>query len=247
MPGLSGARTDRHNGKQSWFDLFLNLIFPERCIFCRRILPAAPEQPLCSSCAPEFVPAGRICLRCEMPLSAAKDCLCRSTGFALQGLYALTRYEKRWRLVLHDLKYRSRRSLARPLGLWLGREISSNAYCKPDLVVPVPLHRRREKERGFNQSALVARHAARSLGCLYRPLLIRHRDTTSQTTLSRRERIENVRGAFALKSQPPSGSVILLVDDIYSTGSTLKEAAAALYRPGAKIYGAVIAYNPLDN
>ena len=226
-------------------DSVLHLLFPDRCLFCRDILPLPDSLPLCSDCRTKHAPSGRICPGCERLWQGnSPTCGCQPNLKSLQSLYALSSYDQRWRQLLHDLKYRKRRSLGRPLGMWLAREIIAQNYCLPAVVVPVPLHRHKEKERGFNQSALIAEHAARFLKVPCRCLLTKNMDTISQTTISRRERYKNVSGVFSCTSALASGSVVLLVDDIYSTGATMKEAASVLQDNGALVYGAVISYNP---
>lgn len=227
-----------------WAESFIELIFPERCLFCRAVLPPGAGRALCSSCGRLFSPVGFICPACENLASGDSSCRCLTDLPFLKSLFALAFYEDQWRLLLHNLKYGGRRSLARPLGRWLGFEIMQGQPCRPDLVVPVPLHRRREKERGFNQSMLIADHAARVMGKPALPLLAKNRDTLSQTTLSRRERLENVSGAFSALPGSLEGASVLLIDDVYSTGSTLKEGARVLHARGAVVSGAVIAYNP---
>ncbi len=225
-------------------DFILHLLFPDRCLFCRDILPSAADLPLCSKCRLTFNAAGRFCPRCEKFYRAQDPCNCHQASSPLQSLYALARYDHQWRFLLHDLKYRKRRSLARLFGVWLAKEIIRHDYCVPQMVVPVPLHRRREKERGFNQSDLISGYIARTLGIPCVRLLVKNKETVSQTTISRLERHENVRGVFSCVSKPVQGSIVLLVDDIYSTGATMKEAAAVLQESGAKVYGAVVSYNP---
>ncbi len=225
-------------------DTLLHILFPERCLFCRNLLSAATVPPLCRTCAAKYVPQGTICPECEKTVSVNRDCFCSSSGLPLKGLFALACYDRPWRSLLLPLKYNGQRYLARPLGFWLGYEISRLQYCLPAAVVPIPLHRTKEKERGYNQSVLIAEHAARYLGIPCRTLLVKNRETLSQTTMSRCQRSENIRGAFSCSSTIPAGLPVLLVDDIYSTGATLKEAAAVLHDRGALVYGAVIAYNP---
>ncbi len=226
-------------------DQFLHLLFPDRCLVCSQVLPGADGEPICSSCRPLFSSAGPICPRCDRLVKNSDKCSCPTGSFPLHALFALLWYEKQWRHLLHDLKYRKHRSLARPLGFWLGMEISRRNYCSPNLVVPVPLHKKRVKERGFNQSALVARYTAKVLDVPCRGMLIKERETFSQATISRRERYGNIKGAFRAVSPLPQDTVVLLIDDIYSTGATMKEAAAVLQDCGARVYGAVLAYNPL--
>jgi ComF family protein len=226
-------------------DYLLHLLFPDRCLFCRTVLPAPNVMPLCSPCSADFTPAGTLCPRCDFFYSGNGLCpRCQCAAVPLQKLYALSRYDRQWRELIHDLKYHGRRSLARPLGWWLGYEILRAGYCSPQIVVPLPLHRRREKERGFNQSLLVAKYTAQVLQVPCRQLLQKNRETISQTKISRSERKLNVAGAFSCAETLSPGTVVLLIDDIYSTGATMREAASALQQRGAKVCGAVIAYNP---
>jgi ComF family protein len=105
----------------------------------------------------------------------------------------------------------------------------------PDCVVPVPLHPRRLRERGFNPAALLARPVARAVGTRFDPtLLVRLRDTPTQTGLGRRARRSNVRAAFALRAGARVPDVVWLVDDVVTTGSTLEECARVLRRAGAR-------------
>lgn len=227
-------------------DSLLQLFFPERCLLCRALLPFGSARPICESCDNSRWPIGAVCPRCDcIKRELSLPCGCRLSGDPLQGLFALSYYEGPWRNLLHDLKYRGRRSIARPLGSWLAAEINRSGYCCPQLIVPVPLHRHKVNERGFNQSALLSLHLSKYLGIPFQNLLTRKRDTQSQTKISRRDRLENVRDAFSCSKVIPANTTVLLVDDIYSTGATLQEAAKILNACGARVYGAVIAYNPL--
>ncbi len=221
----------------------LGVLYPERCLFCRVVLPEGSKIPLCPQCAPSFKMVGHICPHCESFGLAPFACSCRPAHYPLGGLFCLSFYEKNWREILLALKFRQQRSLARPLGLWLGEEIHKNAKNDFSLVVPVPLHRLRERERGYNQSALLAKNVAQALNLPYKNLLERTVATRSQTALTRQQRRENVRGAFRLKSAPARGARILLVDDIFTTGATITEAASLLVKEGALVQGAVAAFN----
>lgn len=249
-PGLKAARRQPQQGRRvkistpSWSDQFLYYFFPDRCLICKAVLSSPGDIPLCPFCRRLYLPAGRICPRCEQVVLPGESCPCGPERGPLQVLFALTWYERQWRLLIHDLKYRKRRCLARPLGLWLGREFTDRAAFDPDLIAPIPLHRRRLGERGFNQGELIARHVARVMALPCRNLLNKHLDTPSQAILSRRDRLVNVRGAFSLRTELRPGCRVLLIDDIYSTGATMREAAAVLQRGGAVVGGAVVAYNP---
>lgn len=140
------------------------------------------------------------------------------------------------REAVHAFKFGGRRALAAPLGDLLGEiRIGELPAGGIDLVVPVPLHARRERERGFNQAALVARRAARAWGVpIATTVLARPIATTSQTELGVLERRQNVRGAFAVRRpEAIQGRRIGLIDDVLTTGATAGECARTLLGAGA--------------
>lgn len=146
--------------------------------------------------------------------------------------------------MLHRFKFRGERALARPLGRWLGALLEAETIWRPELAVPVPLHRRREVERGYNQAHLLARFTAETLRIPLLPLLVRPEAAPAQSGLSYHRRLDNVRGAFLYRGELQQRKRVLLVDDIYSTGATMQEAAAVLHRRGCIVFGAAAAYTP---
>jgi len=141
---------------------------------------------------------------------------------------------------IHDFKYRRQPGLGRGLG----RLITDNNYAGIDpegfdIVIPVPLHVRRLRERGFNQSLLLARTVATACGIPVDFLSLRRvRDTPPQTLMGRKERQANIRGAFAVvRRDRLRDRQVLLIDDVYTTGSTLAECARALLDGGAARVG----------
>jgi ComF family protein len=146
---------------------------------------------------------------------------------------ALDGYEGALATVVKKLKYQGRTDLARPLGRRLADAVRATRPILPDGVVSVPLHPKRLAERGYNQSALVARELARALCLPFSPwALARRRSTSQQASLDKREREKNVAGAFEVRARLPAAR-ILLVDDVVTTGATAVEAAAALLLSGA--------------
>jgi ComF family protein len=133
--------------------------------------------------------------------------------------------------IIHALKYERRRSIAPPLGR-LMRECGADLLRDADVVVPVPLHRRREYRRGFNQAEDLAAH----LGLPVIGMLSRAKYTHSQIDLPKHQRQENVKGAFALVpgSRLPAPGIAVLVDDVSTTGSTLEACARVLKSAGVK-------------
>jgi ComF family protein len=226
----------------------INLLFPVTCLFCRQPLLAEEEAEfLCTPCSrkdPFFQEAG-------CPLCAARPghtfCCARGEGkpFSFCGTVALGWYRQDLKECLHRLKYGGRSNLAKPLGQLLGRRVAEEGW--PDLaaIVPIPLHPQRLKERGYNQSRLLARQVATSLALPLTDLLIRTQNTLPQAKMSRSERFGNLQGAFQLKTPPPyplAGKTLLLVDDIFTTGATLEAASALLMSRGAgKVVNAVVA------
>ena len=144
------------------------------------------------------------------------------------------------RPAIHQLKYNGKTALAKPLSQLLIEFLttSSTRPCAPhelDLIVPVPLHAWRQWRRGFNQSELLARQIGRVFEIPAREVLRRTRLTPPQVELSREERQKNMQGAFALRDTKHDirGVTILLIDDVYTTGATLKECAQVLKNAGA--------------
>ncbi len=212
-----------------WHGL-LDLLLPIRCASCgREVVTGA----LCAACAP--LPAAE--------LGPAPP--------ALAAWHAAIVHDGRGAEWVRRFKY-PRRGLggldpaAEAVASTLMAELAARVPgAAPTLVVPVPLHPRRLRERGFNPAALLARCAARAIGARHAPVLLaRLRDTPSQTGLSRNARRRNVAGAFAARRAAPAR--VWLVDDVVTTGSTLGAAAQALRRAGAREVVAVcLAQRPL--
>ncbi|HEX8076998.1 MAG TPA: phosphoribosyltransferase family protein, partial [Chthoniobacterales bacterium] len=149
------------------------------------------------------------------------------------------------RKLVHDFKYGKQRHLRYPLARWLGETLHDPRLRGRhfDLIVPVPLHPARERERGFNQAALLAEILAAGISVPVRPVLERTRYTTTQTAYDRAERMENLHGAFRLrKNRDVRDLRVLLIDDVLTTGSTLSECARVLKAAGAHaVHGATAA------
>jgi ComF family protein len=154
---------------------------------------------------------------------------CRRARSTIDRARAIGAYDGALRAIVHALKYEGRRSLARPLGRLMrerGAEMLAGAAC----AVPVPLHPSRRRHRGFNQAADLARH----LGMPVVPALRRVRATATQTGLPAGRRHRNMRGAFAATRAAAAlnGSIVVLVDDVSTTGATLEACARALKEAG---------------
>ena len=216
-------------------------VFPDLCPLCREPLPHAGSR-FCATCEANLVPISHpFCPRCGEPFAAkigldhpCGRCRKRQPPFARARGFGL--YQGPLAEAIRRLKYRAEFSLTRCLSGILeeafGREFGKETY---DLVIPVPLHHRRLRTRGFNQAILLGRGLAQAHGLrLDCRNLQRVRDTAPQFGLSVRQREENVKGAFALRRpELVAGRRVLLLDDVYTTGATAKECARMLKRAKA--------------
>lgn len=220
----------------------LDLLYPPRCAGCRR-----SGHVLCPSCLAQIPPLTSVCQRCSGPLSAGGMCAsCRSAPLKLSGLRAVSAYQEPLRSYIHALKYDGHRRLAQPLGTRLAGVYSASGI-RADALVPVPLHSERERQRGYNHAALLARVCAAQVSApLFENMLIRHRATLSQVGLQHWERQQNVQGAFscspAFAGGQLRGRTILLIDDVSTTAATLEACAVPLFAAGAAaVFGLVLA------
>ncbi len=225
------------------------IIYPPRCVICGNFLWKAPfiageaQHSICTDCISSFSAIeAPFCNICGMPFDShqlenhtCEDCLKTKPFF--QTAYAPYRYEGPVVEAVHRLKYGQKTFVADSVGPLLAEFVKTRFQNRgPFLIIPVPLHLKRLRERGFNQSLLMARHIAKKLnGELDFFSLIRTKYTISQTTLSKKQRRKNVHSAFHLKT--PKAVLkknILLVDDVATTGNTLNECARVLTSGGAE-------------
>jgi ComF family protein len=217
--------------KRALLDHILNLLLPITCCVCSAQVQKRRWGGACPDCWSSLIPLEPpFCSQCGEPFPAIEG-LC---GFCLRGEHAFDfarsalLFTNTLREIIHHLKYADRVSLARPLGDIL-RQCLERENFAGDYVVPVPLHRARERTRGFNQAELIAARLGRPMSMR---LLRRKKNTASQTGLTRSQRQHNLAAAFEVRGEI-RGSVIL-VDDVYTTGSTMNEAARTLKRAGAQ-------------
>ncbi|MDD5542734.1 MAG: ComF family protein [Acidobacteriia bacterium] len=225
-------------------DSLASLLFPSYCELCHHLIRRATGSTLCDSCWNQIQPwMGTVCARCGEPLISPQvpadwECgRCRRADTLFDFCRSFGIYDGTLRESIHLFKYGHRTRLGKRFSdllmvLWNRWPQLADA----DLVLPMPLHRRRKRERGFNQSEILAQGFARQVGKPYEPrLFIRTLPTPSQTGLSRRQRRLNVAGAFEVRHPARlEGKVCLLIDDVLTTGATLNEASTVLKRGGAQ-------------
>jgi competence protein ComFC len=217
-----------------------SLFYPATCVVCSS--PVERTEYLCENCrdrAPRIV--SPFCAKCSEPFSGAITQTFRCANCAQRTLHfdsAVAAYRSRGlvRKLVHEFKYGHHRHLRHPLAEWLGENMTDPRLRgrRFDLIVPVPLHPARERERGFNQAALLAQLLARQIAVPLRAVLERIRYTKTQTAYDRAERMENLLDAFRLRKNVNVRELhVLLIDDVLTTGSTLSECARVLKEAGA--------------
>lgn len=212
----------------------LEIIFPPVCVGCRRV-----GEVLCGSCHARLKPVPEpVCSRCGRQLTDAVEqpelCQeCRREPAPVTQTRAALLYREPVDTFIHRFKYDGYFALAKPFASVMVAGWPE-WHIPPDLIVPVPLHPRRERHRGFNQALLLAKPLAEATGLAVDSAALRRvRHTIPQVGLGPNERAENVRNAFAAVSTRIKGRHILLVDDVLTTGATMRAAAEALLASGA--------------
>lgn len=227
---------------------FLELFFPPQCLLCGKFLrPGSPGDPpleadLCPDCRSDFHPLPEThCLCCGRPfkttLPSVHTCAqCRKKTPLYDQALSAGLYKDSLRAAVHRFKYTGRTELARPLAAFMAEHLGPPFFPpQADLILPVPLHHRRLRQRGFNQALLLTRALFQEWKKKIRhDLLLRTRWTEPQVNLKGPDRLRNVRRAFAVSaSMAVKNRSIMIVDDVYTTGATANECAKVLKKAGA--------------
>lgn len=224
-------------------DVLLHVLLPNTCYACHRDMALGSRAALCPQCEESTrVVGSRCCARCGKPLpDGGAHCRSCRKARAQRSKCALIRsavvFGQQIRPVIHAFKYSDARHLAAYLSGWMVRQWTEYPeLAQAQLIIPIPLHRSKLHSRGYNQSALLARELSAAV-CI--PVdetsLVRTRNTPSQTGFGREGRLQNMSGAFTcINPTAVKGKIILLVDDVATTGATLEGCAQALRACGAK-------------
>jgi ComF family protein len=227
--------------KNIWRGL-VDITFPRNCILCRQYHPATAHDPLCPRCR-EALPWNKppFCIRCSRHLkNVSEESLCPSCRGRLPHFdeaWSLLEYEGPARDLLHRFKFHDKTSIRRTFATLLHMFTERYTLQFPDaaMVIPVPLHPVRLRERGYNQAELLAECVAREFRLpLQSGILIRERPTLRQSELDAKDRWTNIKGAFRIKNSAAIvGQEIIVADDILTTTATASEAANTLKDAGA--------------
>jgi len=221
----------------------LHLLWPIICAHCRVDLPKNYNGPLCLRCRTKLMPhEPPFCLRCADRTSGDEEFCERCEGRPhecrlIRGVFL---YREAAVSLVHAFKFRGRRSAATSAGTWMGFAFDRYPeFERPDALVPMPLHPRRRRERGYNQALLLAEALSAGVGVPVAPVLARARATRPQWALGRDERAENLDGAFVLAAPEAEvkGRRFLLIDDVCTSGSSFEACAKVLNEAGASWVG----------
>ena len=232
----------------NWIKNVQNLLFPGFCLVCNR--KAAGERDLCNRCSAQLPRNHNPCRCCALPLPEKSEpgslCgKCQNHQPAFDRVIAPYLYEGEIRRLHRAFKFHRKLAAGRLLAELLCDVILASGTVRPELMIPVPLHPSRLRQRGFNQATELARIASQRLDIPVDQFCIRRvKATAPQSGLSRRERIGNIRNAFAMK-QRLDAEHVAIIDDVMTTGMTLEQVARVLRLHGAmRIDAWVVARRP---
>ncbi|HZK02256.1 MAG TPA: ComF family protein [Anaerovoracaceae bacterium] len=227
----------------------LDLIYPPNiyCIYCGKPIDKRFPYSLCPTCANTIRWANKTnCIKCGTPMWEMKHTIsslcsnCRIRRKSFDGGFTCTGYGFLEKELIHFFKYGDRSYLAWSLGDLMYERIE-NEINRPDMIVPVPMYKRKERRRGYNQAGLLAKAISKRMHIpYYSHLLIRTKDTTPMNKLNAKEREENVQSVFKAADWVQNtiyGTTILLIDDVLTTGNTADACSKVLKSKGAhKVY-----------
>ncbi|MGA2505866.1 MAG: phosphoribosyltransferase family protein [Chitinispirillaceae bacterium] len=214
----------------------VDYLFPPLCIICDR--PRLPhDRWLCENCKSnlrENHERRDPCPRCGMNRKLSHCACTHEWKHPFESVYSILDFDNNVQAIMHQIKYRGKRRFTIYFGALLVNSVPQQVFDAVDACIAVPLHPNRQQKRGYNQSSLLAR----GIGCspLLEGVLLRTRNTGSQTNLDRAQRLQNMEGSFAVVPEQAGkirGKRLMLVDDIVTTGATTAAAAKALLGAGA--------------
>ena len=221
------------------FNDLIHTLFPTYCLGCRKAIP--PKTTLCLYCLSELPPTNSH-LSNSNPLV---ELLQQLTPISYATSLFFFEQKGLVQQLIHQLKYMNREQLGSLFGAQLGQKLSDSSFSSCDLVVPIPLHKRRQRQRGYNQVSQFGQQLAKQLQIDYVPHnLVRHKATKTLVRLNADQRVAQIKNAFSVvDSSVFAGKHLLLVDDVVTTGTTLSEAANCLLQiDGVRVSVAAIAF-----
>ena len=233
--------------------MIARFIFTPTCCVCTKTLPFHQKTPhICEDCSmvPELIKM-QICPDCNKPRDIDPlfpGCpYCNGKKFRFNSFISSFYYENAAKMTISNYKFNKKYSNARTIAYYISKRIKYLEYLKPEVIIPAPSHKKRIKKRGFNHVLLICKHLSEYTGIPYDDILIKIKDTKAQSSLTYEERLTNLKNAFDI--MPHSYKNVLLVDDVYTTGSTVNELCKVLKKSGVKEINVVtfaLTYYPPD-
>ncbi len=219
-------------------ELVLELLYPSTCILCGRV----SKQGICEECRKQYpIIREPLCMCCGKPIyDEEKECCedCSKHGKSFDQGRSLWVHAGKVKSSIYKFKYSNRRVYAETYGQLLVKKYDDRIRLwNPQVIIPVPLHPHRKRQRGFNQAEVLARVIAREISLdipVRTNLVARKKETFKQKQLNEVQRFKNMRNAFQINSNNCIPEVVMLVDDIYTTGATVNEISRVLKEHGVK-------------
>ncbi len=226
----------------------LDALFPQniRCIFCGK---EDNDYGICDSCYSKIPFVGdKVCKKCGGTIHNGQICGdCKAENYSFERVFAICEYSGILRNAILKLKS-GEKYIANPLACIVS-EYFSTLHISYDIIIPMPIHKNRLRQRGFNQSEVLLQELAKADDRIRKDIIIRSKDTPHQTGLTREYRKSNLDQAFqVLHKSDIKDKTIVIFDDIYTTGSSMQECAKTLKENGAsKVFGVCLARTPIGD
>lgn len=241
--------------KRSFKEWLLDIVYPRhiKCVFCGEELNENADKETCEDCAEHLPYILNPCPKCGNPMSKEEIGVCfecKTKNYEFEQAISTFEYSGKVVKAVHDFKFEGNKPIFEPLAEYMCETLAS-CDIKPDLVTFVPMLKKKQKQRGFNQAELLARFVAQKFGYPCAEIVEKVKDNQNQATLNFDERQANIVDAFAVKKEYKpliKDLTVLLIDDIFTTGATCNEISKVLKHAGAnKIFVLTLAHTKLEN
>lgn len=233
---------------KKFIDKLLEILYPSdiKCLDCGKDINKGED--FCIKCKKNLpFNNGNICKKCGTVLEKSGVCIRCAKRLNFKIARSPFMYDGIIKRLIHNFKYDNAKFLFKPLAKYMANCYKEN-NMKADVIVAIPLYKARFKKRGYNQAEKLSEEMSKIINLPLISALERIKDTPSQTNLDFKERQRNIEGAFTVKDKSFEGKNVLLIDDVYTSGATMKEASKVLKQNGAKdIYIITLAHTKLEN